>query len=283
MDSGTNPHVEPPADPPVDAAADPLADDLVGQARRLVRDRFPEALGAVLGGSAATGRAGPLSDLDLAVLVPGTAGAHRETVRYEGRIAELFVHTGTGLAELFAADRASRRPVLPYLYAEGLVLLDREGAAGEARARAVALLDEGPPPLPAPSVETRRYGLTDALDDLADADGRAGRDGRGGREDRHERLALGGYVLGAAAELLCDHRRAWTGGGKWLPRRLRAADPERGTALLDAHLRLCADDEAAPLVEAGGAVLDLVGGPLREGYRRVWEGTIESLAERPGG
>ncbi|MFJ5090898.1 nucleotidyltransferase domain-containing protein [Streptomyces sp. NPDC088674] len=271
MNPQTDPLANPPANPPANPRAAPLAQDLVDQARRLVRTRFPEALGAVLGGSAAAGRAGPLSDLDLAVLVPDTAVTLRETVRHEGRVAELFVHTRAGLGELFAADRASRRPVLPYLYAQGLVLLDREGAAGEARALAVALLDEGPPPLPAASVETRRYGLTDALDDLADV------------RDRHERLALGGYVFGAAAELLCDHRRAWTAGGKWLPRRLRVADPERGGALLDAHLRLCADDEAGPLVEAAGAVLALVGGPLREGYRRTWEGVIESAAERPGG
>jgi hypothetical protein len=104
------------------------------------------------------------------------------------------------------------------------------------------------------------------LDDLADA------------SDRIESLAVGGQVLFAAAELLMDHHRAWTGGGKWLPRRLLAADPDRGAALLRGHVRLCESGDATQLIDAASRVMELVGGPLREGYRRTWEGVIESLA-----
>ncbi|MGW3045963.1 nucleotidyltransferase domain-containing protein [Kitasatospora sp. NPDC001159] len=42
---------------------------MIDQARRLVADRFPDALAVVLGGSTAAGRATATSDLDLAVLV----------------------------------------------------------------------------------------------------------------------------------------------------------------------------------------------------------------------
>ncbi|HET6635736.1 MAG TPA: hypothetical protein VFH77_12020 [Streptomyces sp.] len=52
----------------------------------------------------------------------------------------------------------------------------------------------------------------------------------------------------------------------------------RGAALLDGHLRLCESGDATGLTDAAERVLDLVGGPLREGYRRAWEGVIESLA-----
>ncbi|MEV5613447.1 nucleotidyltransferase domain-containing protein [Streptomyces sp. NPDC052225] len=43
---------------------------LLDQARRLLTERHPEALGAVLGGSTARGRATATSDLDPAVLLP---------------------------------------------------------------------------------------------------------------------------------------------------------------------------------------------------------------------
>ncbi|AUG76973.1 nucleotidyltransferase [Kitasatospora sp. MMS16-BH015] len=238
-----------------------MTSDPIAQARRLA-ERFPEALAVLLAGSVAAGRATPSSDLDLAVLVPDGWETYRETVRYEGRLAELFVHTRAGLGELFAADTASRRGVMQSMYADALVLHDPDGLAAEARARAVAELAAGPAPLGAAAVEARRYGLTDLLDDLADA------------ADRREALAVGGAVLAAAAELLCDHHRAWTGTGKWFPRRLLAADAVLGAALLDGHLRLAEHGEPAALGAAAGRVLDLVGGPLSAGYRRSWQGAL---------
>ncbi|WP_322741036.1 hypothetical protein [Streptomyces hygroscopicus] len=98
------------------------------------------------------------------------------------------------------------------------------------------------------------------LDDLADAD------------DRHEQLAVADQVLASAAALLMGHRRAWRGGGKWLPRRPTAADPVLGRALLDARLSVAEDADPAPLCAAAYEVLDLLGGPLGEGYCRVWRG-----------
>ncbi|MFH0177758.1 nucleotidyltransferase domain-containing protein [Streptomyces cacaoi] len=245
--------------------------DPVDQARRLVRDRFPDALAAVLGGSVAAGRATAGSDLDIAVLIGDKGETCRETIRFEGRVVELFIHTRAGLAELFAAAVAARRAVLQNVYATGLVLVDAAGEAGRARARAEADLRNGPPALAPEVVETKRYGLTNALDDLADADADAD------AGDRIERLAVAGFVLGAAADLLCDYHQAWIGGGKWLPRRLLEADGERGAALLEGHLRLCTSGDPMPMIDAAAQILALVGGPLREGYRRTWGGVV------PGG
>ncbi|MFI8102512.1 nucleotidyltransferase domain-containing protein [Streptomyces sp. NPDC086023] len=259
-----SPHTDDRADQP-DDRADQLVDHAVGQARRLVAERFPDALGAVLAGSTAAGRATATSDLDLAVLVEDGGETRRETLRFEGRLVELFVHTCGGLVELFAADLASRRAVMQRMYAEGLILSDRTGAAARAKAFAQAELHEGPAALDAATVETRRYVLTDALDDLADA------------TDPVERLAVAGTVLGTAADLLSDHHRAWTGGGKWLPRRLLEADPERGAALLDGHRLLCEHGDPEALLEAAYQILALTGGPLREGYARTWHGVVESL------
>jgi predicted nucleotidyltransferase len=234
--------------------------DPVDQARRLAHDRFPDALAVILAGSTAAGRATASSDLDIAVLIEDGGETRRETIRFEGRVVELFIHTRAGLVELLAADVAARRAVLMSMYTAGIVLVDTDGEAGRARALAEADLRKGPPALDPETVETKRYGLTDALDDLADAD------------DRIERLAVAGIVLDAAADLLCDYHHAWMGRGKWLPRRLLEADAERGAALLEGHLRLCESGDPAPMIDAAMKVLDLVGGPLREGYRRTWHG-----------
>ncbi|MET9589117.1 nucleotidyltransferase domain-containing protein [Streptomyces sp. NPDC006539] len=247
-----------------------MTPDPVDQARRLAYDRFPDALAVILAGSTAAGRATASSDLDIAVLIGDGGETCRETIRFEGRVVELFIHTRAGLVDLFAADIAARRAVLQSMYATGLILIDTNGEARRARALAEADLRKGPPPLEPETVETKRYGLTDALDDLADTG------------DHIERLAVAGFVLSAAADLLCDYQHAWIGGGKWLPRRLLQADAELGAALLEAHLHLCKSGDPGPMVNAASGILNLVGGPLREGYRRTWRGVIESVATASG-
>ncbi|MGW2549538.1 nucleotidyltransferase domain-containing protein [Streptomyces sp. NPDC001635] len=232
----------------------------VDGARRLVLERRPQAVAAVLGGSTAGGRATATSDLDIAVLLADGDVSHRETLRHEGRLAEVFAHTRAGLAEIFAADRASRRGTMQFVYAESVLLHDPHGHAAALRAEACAQLAEGPEPLTAEERDDARYRLTDLLDDLADLD------------DRHEQLAVAEQVLSTAAGLLAGHRRAWRGGGKWLPRRLTAADPVLGRALLEARLTVAEHADPAPLRAAAYEVLALVGGPLREGYHRTWHG-----------
>ncbi|MET4923001.1 putative DNA binding domain-containing protein [Streptomyces sp. PSRA5] len=74
--------------------------------------RFPDALSVILAGSTAAGRATASSDLDLAILIGDGDGDGGETIRFEGRVVEFFVHTRAGLLDLFAAEVAARRAVL---------------------------------------------------------------------------------------------------------------------------------------------------------------------------
>lgn len=144
-------------------------------ASRLVAARYPHALGSLLGGSAARGRASTTSDLDVAVLLPDHDHSGREVVRHEGRPAELFLNT------------------------------------------------------------------------VAD------------------------HVLREAAHLLTAHHNAWTGIGKWLPRRLLSADPVLGRALLDGHRAVAEHSDPTVLAAAAEQVLGLLGGPVREGYAHRWK------------
>ncbi|MFF0051075.1 nucleotidyltransferase domain-containing protein [Streptomyces sp. NPDC005498] len=89
-----------------------MTPDPVDQARRLANDRFPDALAVILAGSTAAGRATASSDLDIAVLIGDGGDTCRETIRFEGRVVELFIHTRAGLVDLVAADIAARRAVL---------------------------------------------------------------------------------------------------------------------------------------------------------------------------
>ncbi|NKI41141.1 nucleotidyltransferase domain-containing protein [Streptomyces physcomitrii] len=235
-------------------------DALVSQARDLVKDRFPHALGAVLGGSAAQGRAAATSDLDVAVLLPDGDASRREVIRHDGRLAELFLHTRADVPQHFERDRSLRRGTVLFLYDRGLVLADPHGHVARVREQARVVLAAGPPPLTPAEWERGRYVLTSFMDDLADAPS----------TDRYEQLALADSVLREAAHLLTAHHSAWTGIGKWLPRRLLTADPARGKALLEGHRAVAEQADPTRLTAAAEQVLHLLGGPLREGYTQRW-------------
>ncbi|MGH4031222.1 nucleotidyltransferase domain-containing protein [Actinomycetota bacterium Odt1-20B] len=237
---------------PMPAATAAITDE----ALHLVTARFPHALGAVLGGSAAQGRATPLSDLDLAVLLPHDDASRREVIRHEGRLAELFLHTVADVGDAFERERTHRRGTLVHIYAQGLPLLDPHGDLARVRTQARTVLAAGPVPLTSAEWARGRYLLTCFMDDLLDTP----------RTDRYDQLAVADHTVREAAHLLTAHHGVWTGIGKWLPRRLLGADTPRGTALLEGHRLVAERGDPGPLAAAAEAVLDLVGGSLREGY-----------------
>ncbi|TGB16055.1 nucleotidyltransferase domain-containing protein [Streptomyces sp. MZ04] len=228
-------------------------------APRVVTKLFPDALGSILGGSAAQGRATATSDLDVAVLLPDSDVSRREVIRHEGRIVELFLNTLADIPEFFAWDRARRRGTVLFVYDQGLPLADPHGHVAYTRQLAQDVLASGPPPLSAAEWEHGRYVLTCFLDDLTDTP----------PDSRYEQLSLADQVLRKAADLTAHHG-TWTGIGKWLPRRLLSADPALGKALLDGHQTVAEHADTRLLATAVRQVLDLLGGPLLEGYSHPW-------------
>ncbi|ARF52851.1 nucleotidyltransferase domain-containing protein [Streptomyces gilvosporeus] len=230
------------------------------QALELIKDRFPHALGAVLGGSAAQGRATPSSDLDVAVLLPDWDTSRREVVRHSGRLAELFLHTLGDALDHFERDRVLRRGTILFIYDQGLPLTDPHGHVSRIREEARAVLAAGPAPLTPAEWERGRYVLTCFMDDLTDTS----------PDDRYEQLSLADFTLREAAHPLIAHHGAWTGIGKWLPRRLLSADPVRGKALLEGHQAVAEHADPTLLAVAAEQILNILGGPLRQGYSQPW-------------
>lgn len=129
---------------------------VVAEARRVVAALFPHAVGAVLGGSAAQGRATATSDLDVAVLLPDSDVGRREVIRHEGRVVELFLNPLVGIPEFFAWDRARRRATVLFVYGQGLTLTDPDGHVERTRRLAQDILAAGPPALTAAEREHGR-------------------------------------------------------------------------------------------------------------------------------
>lgn len=219
-------------------------------ARALVRERFPSARAAFLGGGVLSAQRTPTSDLDI-VVIDGPQAPYRESLIWRNWPVELFVQHVNTIGDWFAKDRARRRPSLARMCADGVMLTDADGTATVVRDQARAVLADGPPPLERAELDRCRYGLTDLLDDLD------------GSSDPGETAMICWYVLCETAELALLILGSWLGSGKWLLRELRAADPALAEHLIEAR------DDPARLANLAGDVLARAGGRLWAGYRQV--------------
>lgn len=233
-------------------------DEVVATARRLVADRFPDARAAWLAGSVVTGTATPTSDLDITVLLPGPPAPFRESLEYDGWPVELFVHSRESVARWLAKDLERRRPTLARLISTGVVLLDVDGAGSALAEECAGILAARPGPLPDADRDSMRYGLTDLLDDLADA------------HDPAVAAAVGFATWEAAAHLLLAADGRWWGTGKWLVHELREYDAAHETSYalrLHAGLAAAVEGDGVLLAVVAEEILDGAGGRLWVGYR----------------
>lgn len=229
----------------------------------LVRERFPDAQQAWLGGSVVLGGATAMSDLDITVLDPN-ARAHRESLRHRGWPVELFVHTEASIRHFVTRNQAERKPTMARLVARGAPLLSGDAGA-VVRRYCETVLEAGPAPLSAEALAAARYALSDLIDDLQ------------GAEPGPEGSAIAVETWRRTAELLLDVSGRWRGGGKWLMREVVALDAAAGSTWaprLDAGLAAALTGDTAVLRKTVEDCLAMAGG-------RLWEGFHQAAPVRP--
>jgi hypothetical protein len=230
--------------------------DAVEAARHFVAARFPEARAVILGGSPIRGDATETSDLDILILTDRPEAPFRASYHEYGWPIEAFVHTDASLSRFFADDVKRRRPSLPNVAAEGVILVSKGGAAERIQAEARTLLERGQAALTPEQLEDWRYSLTDLLDDFC------------GSERFDEGMFIAAALATEAADLLLLMNRRWLGHGKWVPRALARFDPQAAQRLASALAAYSRREDKAPLIQFAQEVLTQAGGRLFEGYYR---------------
>jgi hypothetical protein len=88
-------------------------------ARHVVAQRFPDALAAMLAGSAGTALNTATSNLDIVVFLGGPPAPFRETTSHAGWIVELFVHTPTSYPRFIERETNEHRSPLLHMCSLG--------------------------------------------------------------------------------------------------------------------------------------------------------------------
>ena len=226
----------------------------VEAALAVVERECPTCLAAFLAGSVVRGEATATSDLDIMVIVPEGSPTYRESFQAFEWPVEVFVHTPFVHRQFVEKEAARRRPSTSMMDCEGIILRDVDGLASQLKKEACALLEQGPPPLAAAELALARYGVSDLMDDLAEA-----------RAD--EAFLIAAQLAEASVNLILDCHRRWRGNGKWAMRMLRRLDPALATRLAEALSAFYTAGDKSSLMDFAAHALTLAGGRLWEGFK----------------
>ncbi|HEY9844037.1 MAG: nucleotidyltransferase domain-containing protein [Candidatus Sericytochromatia bacterium] len=224
-------------------------------AARLVTQEFPDCLAAFLAGSVIREEHTPTSDLDMVIVTESDAAApYRRSLFRGGWPVELFVNTPASLRRFLASDCARRRPSMPQMCAEGLIVWQTDDWAERIKDEAVQLLTAGPPPLSEDEALVARYHISDLLEDLR------------GSQRPEESIFIAPLLAEAAINFHLVSKGHWQGQGKWLHRALKKVDPLLADRLVESLQRLYCDRLVLPLIQLVEELLAPSGGPLFDGY-----------------
>ncbi|MFD2646147.1 nucleotidyltransferase domain-containing protein [Pseudomonas japonica] len=235
-------------------------------AETILRTRYPGASLACVAGSIMRGQGTYLSDIDLVVVYQHLEAARRESFVTQGVPVEAFVHDQQTLAWFIDQDAERGRPSLLNMVTEGAVIGPAPGLAQGLKQRVAERLAQGPERLTPAALNTLRYEITDAVDDLR------------GTRPASETLAIGALLHARLVELALRGRGRWYGTGKWAPRLLSEVDASLADRFDEAFRTLFSEGKAESLIALAEAELAAHGGFLFDGDCRTAPASWRSQA-----
>lgn len=222
-------------------------------AQKFIERHFPSCESAILAGSVVRGEETETSDLDVVIFDKNISSSYRESVVFSGWPIEVFVHNLTSYKDFFQSDYERARPSMPRMVAEGIVLKD-DGSILSIKEEAKKLLELGPKEWSEEVIKTKRYFITDLLDDFI------------GSSNRAEEIFIANELAALVSEFVLRTNRKWVGTSKWVFRSLSSYDEEfavRFVGAFDAYYRT---GEKMSIIDLVAEILRPHGGRLFAGY-----------------
>jgi hypothetical protein len=236
---------------------EPFAGALAQVVSALSADPQVEAI--VLGGSAAMNRLCPRSDLDLLLIKCSQVTVMERYAQYVDGVQVQVIAGPPRQYDLWLELDRPQGTVLRQL-AEGQLLWDRSGLGAHYQARAAEVVARGLEPMSEPQIRSRRFLLTELVDDAADCAG----------EPAQQRwLMMTG--LSFAVETAFLWQRRWTPKGKRAIEEIEALDPELARLCTDLLKPSDVDTQRTVFEAMVRYVLAPLGGELRGPWARLPE------------
>lgn len=222
-------------------------------AQQFIEMYFPNCKGALLAGSVVRGEATETSDLDIVVFESNLSSSYRKSIIEFGWPIEVFVHSLTSYKPFFISDRERARPSMPRMIAEGILLKD-VGVIESIKNEAIELLANGPEKWSEETITTKRYFITDALDDFI------------GSTKRAEEIFIASTIAELLSEFILRSNRQWIGHSKWIVRSLKQFDEIFADKFVEAFDVFYKTDDKTKIIQLVDKVLEPYGGRLFDGF-----------------
>ncbi|KQL50858.1 nucleotidyltransferase [Heyndrickxia shackletonii] len=214
---------------------------------------FSNCDGAVLAGSVVRGEETDTSDLDIVVFDKNINSSYRESFIEFGWPIEVFVHNLSSYKHFFDLDYKNAKPSMQRMIAEGLVVKD-EGILDAIKEEAKAILEEGPERWTDETIRSKRYFITDVLDDFI------------GCQNRAEGLFIANTLANLLHEFVLRTNGRWIGTSKWIIRALKKYDEKFAADFVNAFDAFYQDSDKSRVIDLTDKVLEPYGGRLFEGF-----------------
>lgn len=222
-------------------------------AKQFVDKQFSQCQGALLAGSVVRGEATQTSDLDIVIFDQQLHSSYRESIIKLGWSIEVFAHNLTSYQEYFLSDYERARPSMPRMVAEGVILKDM-GIIDLIKEDANELLNKGPMGWSTEIINTKRYFITDNLDDFI------------GCKNRPEAIFIANTLAELLSEFVLRTNKQWIGASKWIVRSLNHYDVEFTNHFVEAFDEFYKNDDKHKIIKLVHDVLQPYGGHLFEGF-----------------
>lgn len=224
-------------------------------AKRALLEHYPDAVGGFVAGSITRGEGTPTSDIDLVVIHDDTfENPHRKSLIVDDWPVEFLVQNPKSVRHFLDWDISRGTGTLAHMMAAGIPIPEPNEVLLEYKNIAQTIVDAGPSPLDKRELDDRRYMLTDALDDLADATETA---------ERNIILAL---LQTQSADFFLRANGQWSGTGKVLIKRFRAFAPDMFGEWATAFEMAFAGGSEISVIDTLDTILAPFGGRLWAGY-----------------
>jgi len=227
--------------------------DPIKAANQFIEKHFSNCQGALLAGSVVRGEATETSDLDIVIFDKRLASSYRESMFDFGWAIEIFVHNLSSYKYFIEMDCKTARPSMPRMISEGIIIKD-EGILQSIKKEAEDILERGPEIWSEDVIRTKRYFLTDALDDFL------------GSMNRAEEIFIANTIADLVHEFVLRTNRRWIGSSKWIIRALNQYDKKFTEEFVEAFNAYYLTGEKEKVVQLVDKVLEPHGGRLFEGF-----------------
>ncbi|MFX3632762.1 MAG: nucleotidyltransferase domain-containing protein [Candidatus Pristimantibacillus sp.] len=222
-------------------------------AEKFIQEKFPHCQGALLAGSVVRGEATATSDLDIVIFDKTLPSSYRESLVFLEWPIEIFVHNLTSYQYYFDLDCKEATPSMPKMVSEGIVIRD-EGIINSIKDEANAILQRGPEKWSDETIRTKRYFITDVLDDFE------------GCQNRGEGIFIANTLARLTHEFVLRTNGRWIGESKWIIRALKQFNEPFTDEFVQAFDDYYTSGNKNNIVRLIDKVLEPYGGRLFDGF-----------------